>query len=81
MHLPVLREEELKVEVYGRTLQISGVRSIVEKQQTETGYRSTSSSSSFSEQLSLPVNALADQVTYGIKNGVLTVTVPKAARW
>ncbi|XP_059458499.1 18.3 kDa class I heat shock protein-like [Corylus avellana] len=80
-HLPGLREEELKVEVYGQNLKISGVRSIVEQQEDETGYRSMrSSSSSFSRQFNLPGNAAADQVTYGINNGVLTVTVPKAWR-
>lgn len=76
--LPGLRKEEVKVEVEdGRVLQISGERSRDKEEKGDRWHRVERSSGRFLRRFRLPENAKMEQVSAGMENGVLTVTVPK----
>ncbi|XVF68749.1 hypothetical protein PTKIN_Ptkin11bG0026300 [Pterospermum kingtungense] len=76
--LPVLKKEEVKVEVEeGRILQISGERSKEQEEKNDKWHRVERSSGKFLRRFRLPENAKMDQVKASMENGVLTVTVPK----
>ncbi|THU60601.1 hypothetical protein C4D60_Mb07t14490 [Musa balbisiana] len=77
--LPGLKKDELKVEVEdGRILQISGERKIDKEEGTDNWHCVERSSGKFLQRFRLPENARVDQVRAAMKDGVLTVTVPKA---
>ncbi|RWW16792.1 hypothetical protein GW17_00019310 [Ensete ventricosum] len=77
--LPGLKKDELKVEVEdGRILQISGERKSVKEEGTDNWHYVGRSSGKFLQRFRLPENSRVDQVRAAMKDGVLTVTVPKA---
>ncbi|URE14768.1 hypothetical protein MUK42_10717 [Musa troglodytarum] len=77
--LPGLKKDELKVEVEdGRILQISGERKSDKEVGTDNWHCVERSSGKFLRRFRLPENARVDQVRAAMKDGVLTVTVPKA---
>lgn len=76
--VPGLKRDEVKVEVEeGNILQISGQRNREFEQKTDTWHRIERSSGRFSRTFKLPEDAKVDRIKAVIKNGVLTVTVPK----
>ncbi|KVI09871.1 17.6 kDa class I heat shock protein-like [Cynara cardunculus var. scolymus] len=76
--LPGLKKEEVKVEVEeGGVLQISGERSSEQEEKNDKWHRVERSSGKFLRRFRLPENAIMDQVTATMENGVLTVCVPK----
>lgn len=79
--IPGIKKEDLRIEVTQDNLEISGETSVEEKQEDEeTGYiRRERRYSRFYRTLPLPENILADKVEADLKDGVLTVRLPKAA--
>lgn len=79
--IPGIKKEDLKIEVAQDNLEISGETSVEEKQEDkETGYiRRERRYSRFHRTLPLPENVLTDKVEAELKDGVLTVKLPKAA--
>ncbi len=79
--MPGIRKEDLKIEVAQDNLEISGETSVEEKHEDkETGYiRRERRYSRFYRTLPLPENILTDKVEAELKDGVLTVKLPKAA--
>ena len=70
----------MKVQVDERyVLQISGERKKEESASTDRWHRVERSQGSFLRRFRLPENAKLEEVKAAMENGVLTVTVPKAA--
>lgn len=79
--IPGISREDLKIEVTQDSLEISGETNVEEKEEDkEAGYiRRERRYSMFHRTLPLPENVLTDKVEAELKDGVLTVTLPKAA--
>ncbi|OVA17741.1 Alpha crystallin/Hsp20 domain [Macleaya cordata] len=75
--LPGLNKEEVKVEVEGRVLQISGERSSEKEDKNDLWHRIERSIGKFFRRFRLPENTKVDEVKATMENGVLTVTLPK----
>lgn len=77
MDVPGLKPEDLDVELHEGVLSIRGSRS-EEKTEKEKGYvRTERRQGSFSRQFRVPTNVQADSLTAAVKDGVLTIEVPK----
>ena len=63
----------------GRVLQISGERKKEETKSSDRWHRVERSQGSFLRRFKLPENTKLEEVQAAMENGVLTVTVPKAA--
>ena len=75
-----LSKQEVKVQVEeGRVLQISGERKKEETSSSDRWHRVERSQGSFLRRFKLPENTKLEEVKAAMENGVLTVTVPKAA--
>ena len=75
-----LAKEDVKVQVEdGRVLQISGERKEEEFSSSDRWHRVERAQGSFLRRFRLPDNAKVEEVKAAMENGVLTVTVPKAA--
>jgi HSP20 family protein len=79
--IPGIGKDDLKIEVSEDTLDISGeTRTEEEEEDAETGYlRRERRYSSFHRSIPLPENVMTDKVEADLKDGVLTVKLPKAA--
>lgn len=75
--LPGLRLEDLELFVMGNELSIKGTRKFDEQPNT-TVHRRERGTGSFSRVVRLPVEVDAQKVSANLRNGVLTVTLPKA---
>ncbi|CAD6232515.1 unnamed protein product [Miscanthus lutarioriparius] len=77
--IPGVKKEAAKVEVEdGNVLVISGERRKEKEDKNDKWHRVERSSGRFMRRFRLPENAKTEEVKAGLKNGVLTVTVPKA---
>lgn len=75
--VPGLAAEDVKVDVEKNILTISGERK-VEKEESEGSYRRVERSyGSFSRSFTLPETVNADAIHADLKNGVLTLRLPK----
>jgi HSP20 family protein len=74
---PGVHKKDVEVEVSGRRVTISGERK--ERERAGVLRRRTRTTGRFSYDLVLPCEIDEDAVTASLDNGVLTVTVPKAA--
>jgi len=75
--LPGMKEENLDLSLTGNRLTVSGERKEEERQEGETYYTEERSHGRFSRTFTLPDGCDLDHVAADLKNGVLTVTVPK----
>jgi HSP20 family protein len=76
--LPGLRRDDLEVSVHGRELTLRGRRR--EPEEAEATYRRRERPvGEFVRVLELPASVDADRVSAFLENGVLTLTLPKAA--
>lgn len=75
--LPGVRSEDLDVQANEHRITISGKREEEKEQKGETSYRMERSYGSFSRSFPLPEAIDASRVNAELKNGVLTLTVPK----
>jgi HSP20 family protein len=76
--LPGLKKEDIEVSLHDGTLSISGERKSEEKSGKAEFYRSERFFGRFQRTVTLPAPVAADKITGSYKDGVLTVTLPKA---
>jgi HSP20 family protein len=76
--VPGIEPEKLDLTVQENVLTVSGERSVVEDK-GRTWHRRERDNGKFVRTLELPVDVDAEHVKAACKNGVLTVTLPKAA--
>jgi HSP20 family protein len=75
--LPGLSEDDIKIELEGRTLTVSGERK-AEHESTDGGYRRVERAfGSFSRSLTLPQGVDPEAVTASFDRGVLEIGIPK----
>jgi HSP20 family protein len=77
--LPGLTQDDVKIEIEGNLLTVSGERKAEHEERQEGFYRLERSFGTFSRQLTLPKGVDADAVRAAFDNGVLEVRVPKPA--
>src|SRR5262249_47223344 len=75
--LPGVKEEELDISLTGNRLTVSGQRQEEKKDEGETYYAYERRYGTFSRAFTLPDGVDAEHVQAGLKDGVLTVVVPK----
>lgn len=75
--LPGLKDEDVEVSLNGNMLSISGNREEEHKEEGEQFYAMERSYGSFSRSFTLPDGADGEHVTADLKNGVLTLHIPK----
>lgn len=76
--LPGLKADELNISVTGNTLSVSGERKIVSEGKDIKYHRREREAGSFSRIISLPGEVNSDKVDAKLKDGILTVNIPKA---
>lgn len=77
--LPGVREQDLEVTVTGSRLTIAGKRSEEKEDKADTYYAYERSQGSFTRSFTLPEEADVEHLHAELKNGVLTLVVPKRA--
>jgi len=75
--VPGLKEEELDISVSGNQLVLSGKREAEERKEDDRYYSYERSYGSFARSFTLPEGTNLEQVSAELKDGVLTVVVPK----
>lgn len=76
--LPGVAQEDLEVQVVGRRLTIRGQRATGEPEAGGRYHRRERDGGRFGRAVTLPFPVEADKVAATLKNGVLTVTLPRA---
>jgi HSP20 family protein len=76
--LPGMKKEDIEVSLHDGALSISGERKSEEKFEDAETYRSERFVGRFHRTVTLPSEVKGDQVKAQYKDGVLTVTLPKA---
>jgi HSP20 family protein len=76
--LPGLKPEEVKVELRGGDLWISGERKEEKEEEGKTFHRIERRHGEFRRVLPLPVEVAEEKIEARVENGVLTVIVPKS---
>ena len=76
--LPGLKADELNILAAGNTLSISGERKIASEGDNIRYHRREREAGSFSRIISLPGDVDSDKVDAKLKDGILTVFIPKA---
>ncbi len=78
--VPGCNAEDVEISVYGNTLTISGEKKLKEEKKEKGYYYSESSFGSFRREMSLPSDVDAEKVTASCKDGILSITLPKAVK-
>jgi HSP20 family protein len=78
--LPGLRPEDVKVEITGEKLTISGERKSEQEHRIGRAYRSERRYGEFYREIALPEGVNADQAKAQFRDGVLEITVPVPER-
>ena len=79
MDLPGLKADDIDIDVTGRSVRISGKREEEKEEKGKTFHRVERHSGSFSRSITLPCAVEEDKVAADYQDGVLKVTLPKAA--
>lgn len=79
LELPGVEEKDIELTVNDGVVQVRGEKRSAREEKGETWYFSERQFGSFSRSFRLPPDADAAKVDAGLKDGVLTVTVPKSA--
>jgi len=77
--VPGCKADDIDISVYDNVLTISGEKKLSEEKKGDNYYHVESSYGSFRRELTLPTEVDAEKVEAQCKDGVLTVTLPKAA--
>jgi HSP20 family protein len=75
--LPGVKEEDLDITLSRNTLTVSGKREAEERETGDTWYALERSYGSFSRTFTLPEGASSDDVKAELRDGVLTILIPK----
>jgi HSP20 family protein len=75
--LPGIAEKDVDISVTGNVLTVSGQREEEHREESDRFYMTERSYGRFSRSLSLPDGTDADNVKADLKDGVLTVQIPK----
>lgn len=78
--VPGCKSEDIEVAIYGNTMTISGVKKEHAEEKKENYYHVESRYGSFRRDLILPTEVDTDKVSAQYKDGILTVTMPKAEK-
>lgn len=73
-----LEEKDIAIELIGTRLSIKGNKQEESENKDKDFYRIERKFGSFQRVLALPEDALADQINASMKNGLLTIKVPRA---
>lgn len=76
--IPGLKSDELDIQVTGNTITLSGERKITAEDENAKYHRKEREAGRFSRGLSLPGDVNSDKVEAALKDGILTVKIPKA---
>jgi len=79
VELPGVAEEDMHLEVHDDVLTLQGEKRTEREEKGETYYFTERSYGAFSRSFRLPPDADGKKVEAELKNGVLTVTIPKRA--
>lgn len=79
LDVPGLSDNDLSIEVNGDVLTISGQKEERNEQKDKQFYRVERSYGAFQRTLSLPADADASAIQANLKEGVLTLTIPRLA--
>jgi len=77
--VPGCKAEDIDISVYGNTLTISGEKKFEEEKKEKGYYHIESTCGSFRRELTLPTDVDPGKVEAACKDGVLSITLPKAA--
>ncbi len=78
--VPGCKADDIEISVHGNTLTISGEKRLEEEKKEKGYYHMESAYGSFRRELNLPTEVDADKIEAVCKNGVLSLTLPKAAK-
>lgn len=78
--VPGCKADDIDISVYGNKLTISGEKKLEDEKREKGYYHVESSYGSFRRELSLPTEVDQDKIDAVYKDGVLTLTMPKAAK-
>ncbi len=77
--VPGCKAEDVEISVYGNTLTISGEKKVEEEKKEKGYYHVESAYGSFRRELTLPTDVDASKIDAVCKDGILSITLPKAA--
>jgi HSP20 family protein len=75
--VPGVKESDLSINLSGNRLSVSGKREEEKKQESETYFSYERSYGTFTRSFTLPEGVDADKVNASLKDGVLSILVPK----
>jgi HSP20 family protein len=78
--VPGLKPEEIEISVYGDTLTISGERKESKEDEGDGFYHVESTYGSFRREVTLPTDVDESKIEAVCKDGVLSITLPKAEK-
>jgi len=76
--VPGCKPEEIEISVYGNTLTISGEKQQRKEEKDKNYYHMESTYGSFRRDIALPTDVDSSKVEATYKDGVLSITLPKA---
>ncbi|PYJ07402.1 MAG: heat-shock protein Hsp20 [Verrucomicrobia bacterium] len=78
VELPGMRKEDIELSLHDGTLTISGERKEEASQENGNATRTERSTGKFRRSITLPTQVDVNKITASYKDGILTVTLPKA---
>lgn len=78
--VPGVKKEDLEITTTGNRIQVSGKRESEEEKKTDTVYTYERQYGSFTRSFSLPTGADIEHAKSDLRDGVLTLVVPKLAQ-
>ena len=78
--VPGCKADDIDISVYGNKLTISGEKKLEQEKEEKGYYHVESTYGSFRRELSLPTDVDQEKINAECKDGVLSITLPKAAR-
>lgn len=78
--VPACKAEDIEISVYGNTLTISGEKKLSEEKKEKGFYHVESTYGSFRREVTLPTDVDQAKIDAVCKDGMLSITLPKAAK-
>ena len=78
--VPGCKAEDIEISVYGNKLTISGEKKLSDEKKGKGYYHVESTYGSFRRELTLPTDVEQDKIDAVCKDGVLSITLPKAVK-